>query len=260
MKKRFLYLFLLPFLLASCGEPTVSLDVMREKVNEVDDAPLYPIYKVIYAIDFNNMEDSNEATFDQTPEPEKFVPYSRYNDGFYHPDLDNSEDEENVVIYSMASHSYWLRAPLRISKSNFYVIDEDGTENTTCAHYLIEHIITSYYGIPGTVNPSKNRMQMSINQDGDFIFFANGVHTKVNIDNVPYYPDYSAHPELGDEWNYDSPLPCYLNVVNAKVNISFRYNKDGWLVEEKMESVGYDYNVSTPAQVSLRSVYGYLFG
>lgn len=259
MKKKLLSLVIIPILLTSCGQATLSLDQMREELSHVSDDSLYPKYRVVGSIDFNNQLIDVDATFGNDPMPDTFIPYSRYNDGFYLDTLDDSEAPENIVIYGMSSRSYWLRAPLRIHKSNFYR-EVNGVENTTCAHYIIEHIITSYYGLSGSANPSKNRMKMKINKDGDFIFYGNAVHTNVSIDNVPYYPDYDAHPELGGEWTPDEPLPCFRNIVNAKVNISFRYNKDGWLVEEKMSSIDYDYNVASTSQVSLRSYYGYLFG
>ena len=259
MKKQIISLIVVPLLLTSCNAGNLSLNQMKEKMNNVSDENLYPMYKVVGAIDFNNQYMDVEATFSKDPEPGTFVPYARYNDGFYLDSLDNSESEENVIIKSMASRSYWLRAPLRLHKSNFY--DEvEGIENTTCGHYIIQHLITSYVGLTGATNPSRNQMKMKVNKDGDFIFYGEAVHTKVTIDNFPYYPDFEQYPELGGEWDEGHPLPCYYNVVNAKVNISFRYNKDGWLVEEKMTSVGYNYYVASTSQVALQANYGYFFG
>ena len=62
------------------------------------------------------------------------------------------------------------------------------------------------------------------------------------------------------EWDPDDPLPLYYkNTVNAKVNIRFEYNKDGWLVKESMTSVDYNFNVASTSQVSLEAVYSYQF-
>ena len=69
---------------------------------------------------------------------------------------------------------------------------------------------------------------------------------------------FAAHPELG-EWDEYEPLPCYKNVVNAKVNIRFEYNAEGWLVKETMQSLNYSYKTATDAQISLIATYSYKF-
>lgn len=354
MKKKFLSLLLLPLALTSCGNGPVSLEQMKEKLASVSDEAKYPYYKVVGSIDFNNQILEVDAEFSEDPGYNTLVPYSRYNDGFYNATLDTSEaNVEDIIIYSLASKSYWLRAPLRIHKSNFYseiytissasmnggaitidvesgeigsitlkgatgeldyvdakivninaagftltcnlvkgeekeahefaftrngAVDENliyagefvdqnqnklvvqkGTrENTTCAHYLIQHIITSYIGQTGSTNPSKNQMKMSYTADGGFVFYGEAVHSQILIDNFPYYPDPAEHPEIG-EWDEEYPLPCYKNKVNAKVNVRFEYNAEGWLVKEELSSTGYDYNVVSASQVSLKAVYGYKF-
>ena len=355
MKKKFLSLLLLPLLLSSCGNSPVSLAAMREKLNAVSDDALYPYYKVVGSIDFNNQVLEVDAEFSNEPGYNTFVPYSRYNDGFYNTTADTSEaNVDNIIIYSLASKSYWLRAPLRIHKSNFYSevlsiasssingvalsinaetgnigsitlkeggqekdfvdasiseitaqnltikaylalendekeehnftfnrqstydetfpvageyldvnqnkleVNKGSRENTTCAHYLLQHIITSYIGQTGSTNPSKNQMKMAFTSDGGFVFYGEAVHSQVLIDNFPYYPDPEEHPEIGD-WDPEYPIPCYKNRINAKVDIRFEYDKDGWLVKEEMSSIGYDYNVASNSQVSVKAVYGYKF-
>ena len=354
MKKKFLSLLLLPLALSSCGKSPLSLEQMREKVGAVSDAAQYPYYKVVGSIDFNNQVLEVDAEFSNEPGYNTFVPYSRYNDGFYNATVDTSEaNVDDIIIYSLASKSYWLRAPLRIHKSNFYsevytisgasmnggaitidlatgnigsitmkdggeekdfvdakisavdaqgltiaanlvigeetqakeftftrsgqmdenlayageytdqnqnklVVSKGTRENTTCAHYLLQHIITSYIGQTGSTNPSKNQMKMATTADGGFVFYGEAVHSQVLIDNFPYYPDPEEHPEIG-EWDPEYPIPCYKNRVNAKVDIRLEYNAEGWLVKEEMSSSGYDYNVATTSQVSLKAVYGYKF-
>ena len=354
MKKKFLSLLLLPLALSSCGKSPLSLEQMREKVSVVSDAAQYPYYKVVGSIDFNNQVLEVDAEFSNEPGYNTFVPYSRYNDGFYNATVDTSEPNvEDIIIYSLASKSYWLRAPLRIHKSNFYsevytiagstmnggaitidlatgnigsitmkdggaekdfvdasitavdaqgltirayivngeekeakdfaftrsgamdenleyageytdqnqnklVVTKGTRENTTCAHYLLQHIITSYIGQTGSTNPSKNQMKMTMTADGGYVFYGEAVHSQVMIDNFPYYPDPNEHPEIG-EWDPEYPIPCYKNRVNAKVDIRLEYNAEGWLVKEEMSSTGYDYNVVSASQVALKAVYGYKF-
>lgn len=354
MKKKFLSLLLFPLVLTSCGNSPVSLEQMRGKIADVSDEAKYPYYKVVGSIDFNNQVLEVDAEFSNDPGYNTFVPYSRYNEGFYNATADTSEANlDDIIIYSLASKSYWLRAPLRIHKSNFYaevytissatmnggaitiditngeigsltlkdmagvrdfvdckisevseagllitayhvegeereertftfsrtstydetleyagefkdnhdnklVVKKGVRENTTCAHYLLQHIITSYIGQTGSTNPSKNQMKMSYTADGGFVFYGEAVHSQVLIDNFPYYPDPSEHPEIG-EWDEEYPIPCYKNKINAKVDVRFEYNAEGWLVKEELSSSGYDYNTVSASQVSLKAVYGYKF-
>lgn len=357
MKKKLLTFLLLPLVLTGCGAGNVSLAQMREKLESVSTENLYPYYKVVGSADFMGMVTEIDADFNQEPGMDTFVPYSRYNEGFYNMNADISEpDPNNIIIYSLASKSYWLRAPLRINKSNFYdevysisgatlngephsinntnyeigsmelkdasgkvaqyqaakitnvtesalvvsaerlpdvegqdptkeeitfnrqdkadasflyagdfkdannnelKIEKGSRENTTCAHYLIQHIITSYLGQTGSTNPSKNQMKMEVTENG-YVFYGEAVHSVVYIDNLPYYPDPEEHPEVG-EWDPEYPIPCYKNKINAKVNIRFEYNRDGWLVKESLETLGYNYNNTNVDQCSLVAVYGYKF-
>lgn len=258
--KKLLSLLILPFALMSCGKATSFNDV-KKVIDNISSEPLYPYYRVVGYLDFNNEIMEVDSLFDKTPSSEQFVPYSRYNDGFYCPRASTAEyanGEENTVIYGMASHSYWLRAPLRLHKDNFYVEDEKGVENKTCGHYVIEHIITSYIDESGAINPSKNKMKYTLLDDGGFAFEGKSTHTTFRIDNYPYYPDSSTHPELG-EWDPDFPLPCYENQINAKVNVKFEYNKDGWLVKETLKTVDYNYKKAVSSQIALEATYSYKF-
>lgn len=355
MKKKLFTFLLFPLILTSCGEGPVSLTDMRAKIAGVSDENLYPYYHVVGSCDFNNMYVEIDEIFDREPGVNTFVPYSRYNDGFYNMTADISEpNPDNIIIYSLASKSYWLRAPLRINKSNFYseiisignsflnghaininaesgsigsitlfdddreekdfadakisnvdensltisadfgkdeekqtktfiftrqgeydeelsyagkyidandnelIINKGSRENTTCAHYLIEHIITSYVGQAGSTNPSKNKMKMDFTADGGYVFYAEASHTTLFLDNLPYYPDPVEHPEIG-EWDEEFPTPCYKNKINAKFDIRLEYNAEGWLVKESFNSVGYDYNLAKSDQVAGVAYYGYRF-
>ena len=256
MKKKFLSLLLLPLVLTSCGSKGVSFAALKAKIDTLDSAPLYPYYRVIGTLDFNNELLEVDATFDKTPSVEKMVPYARYNAGFYNATLDQSED---VAIYGLASRSYWLRAPLRITKDNFYVLDDENKEDVADANNIISHIITSYMNESGAINPPSNKIVYELHEDGSFAFVGEKVHTEFKLDNYPYYPDPAEHPELGDEWDEDNPLPCYNNKVNAKVNVRFEYNKDGWLTKESLSSIEYNYSNSTASQIALVAVYNYKF-
>ena len=266
MSKKLFPLLLVPVLLTSCGQKSISLKEAKEIVSHYSTETVYPYYKVIGSLDFNGEILRVDATFDQTPDTTKFVPYARYNEGFFNENADPRNSDFDIVIYAMASRSYWLRAPLRINSDNFFAYAKDkmsgeytDSENNTCAHYILEHLITSYAGQAAHANPSSMHMYMQALDDGGIVFGGNNVHTTVTIDNYPYYPDYEHIPELGGWKDYD-PLPCYLSKVNAKVNIRFVYDKDGWLIRESMSSVGYNKDVASKTQVSLEAKYVYEFG
>ena len=266
MAKKFLPFLLIPLLLTSCGEDSLSLAKAKEIVSKYSTDTVYPYYKVIGKLDFNGEIVNVDATFDQEPSMEKVVPYARYNEGFFNENIDPRSSDFDIIIYALASRSYWLRAPLRINNDNFFAYSKNKLtgeytdyENNTCAHYIIEHLVTSYAGGAANANPSSKHMYIEALSDGGIAFGGKEVHTTVTIDNYPYYPDYNTLPELGG-WKDYNPLPCYMNKVNAKVDIRFVYNKDGWLVKESMTSIGYNPNSSSKAQVALEAVYSYDFG
>ena len=266
MNKKLLPLLVTPLLLTSCGHASLSLSQVQKVVSNYSTEALYPYYKVIGSLDFNGEVTKVNAPFYKDPKPDEFVPYARYNDGFYNKAADKKNTDFDIVIYSLASRSYWLRAPMRINSENFFAYAKDKTtgeytdqENTSCAHYILQHIITSYIGQAANANPSSMKMYMERTASGGLVFGGDEVHTTVSIDNYPYYPDYENIPELGD-WDEDNPLPCFWNRVNAKVNIRFVYDNQGWLIRETMTSVGYNANVASASQVSLDAMYIYDFG
>lgn len=344
MKKKSLFLLLIPLLLTSCGKSGVPFATIKGLIDNIGADDLFPYYHVTGMMDFNNCVIDVDANFTNTPKENTYVPYARYNEGFYNASLDITESKpENIIIYGMSSKSYWLRAPLRINKENFYktvanttgtgkfndmsinvnyetgrigtigkditgakielvdlntlnmtykmgevetalvltrenpitdapitvfngtwkdtngnvlVLKQGERENRTCAHSLIQSIITSYAGQQGSINPSRNVMTYETLPNGGFAFVGNKVHTNVTVDNYPYYFD-PAKLEL--EWDESNPLPCYKSQVNAKVNIRFEYDSNGWLVKESMTSLEYNYSVATDAQISLVATYTYKF-
>ena len=256
MKKKFAALLLMPLVLTSCGARGVSFDAIKSKIDGIAYSAEFPYYKVVGYLDFNNEFIEIDETFDKEPGVNTFVPYARYNNGFYNDAADNDVGEENAVIYGMASHSYWLRAPMRLYKDNFYVEDNSGKEVDSCGHYILSHIITSYMSQPGSINPSSSVVYYEELEGGGFAVGGKAVHTEFTLDNYPYYPDSSKHPELG-EWDDTNPLPCYKNIINAKVNVRFEYDAQGWLVKESLSSLGYNYKVASASQIALEAVYGY---
>lgn len=261
MKKRISSLLLLvtPIVLSSCAS-YAGFKKVKEVVDSISNSGKNPYYRVIGVLDFNNELINVDATFDKNPEGDKFTPYARFNDGFYCEMAGDNivENPEDVIIHGMASRSYWLRAPMRIDKDNFYVEMEDGQENPTCAHYWLTHMITSWMDETGSTNPSSCKAYFDTTKDGGFAIGGSKVHTKFRLDNYPYYPDPEAHPSL-NEWDPYNPYPTYQSVIDAKVNVRFEYNAEGWLIKEELSSLGYNYNTATDTQISLKAVYNYKF-
>lgn len=260
MKKRLIPLLLLtPLLLTSCGNE-ISLAKLRSHVDQIEKSEEHPYYRVIGSIDYNaTVVEVNEEFYNQ-PKADTFVPYARYNEGFYNVAAQTLYDEsmaqdKDIVIYAMASRSYWLRAPMKIDKDNFYVLKENNSLNSTCAYANLIKIIATWYGT--TNNPSSKKPYYEIHSDGSFAIGGKEIHTVVKIDNFPIYPDPASHPGEISEWDEDDPLPLYMTESDCKVNIRFEYDKDGWLKREVCTTIGYDYKKTTAGQFSLESRYFY---
>ena len=261
--KKLLVFLLTPLLLMSCSGSKVSFEKLKSHINEISDTHEHPFYKVNGQLDFNGIITEiteEDGLFNKNPNGTSYVANARYYEGFYNAFTSDSdvEDESQVVIFALSSRSYWLRAPLRITKDNFYVELEDGEENPTCAHYILDHIICAWLDASGAVNASNNKPYYELTKDGGFAIGGKGVRSKVTIDNYPYYEDYDRHPELGT-WSEFEPLKCYKSVVDGRFDIRFEYNKDGWLISETLKTMDYDYRKDIDSQVSLKSVYTYKF-
>lgn len=273
MRKTFPLLMLLPILLSSCSSGS-NFEQVKARIDEIEYEAVYPYYKVFGYLDFNGEITQVNDTFYKEPSLDDYVAYPRYNEGFYCPAASVYEagyDSENVVIYALASHSYWLRAPLRLHKENFYVLDEEGNENKTCGHYILASIINSYLELDGASNPPQNKIKYTLTESGGFTVEAKNTHSSVWIDNYPFYPDPEKHPGcfgVDDEgvpfdWDPDDhPLPCYngdANVVDGKFNIRFEYDANGWLIKESLKTTDYNYNNNSRSQVALEAIYSYKF-
>lgn len=260
MKKRALLLLLtLPLVMTSCAKHD-GFSAVKARTDAIEKTDKHPFYRVVGSIDYNKTFLEINEVFDRQPQADSFVPYARYNEGFYNEaaqflyDPGTLEDEK-ISIYMMASRSYWLRAPLKIDKTNFQVLYEDGKVNTTCASQNLIRLIAVWYGTIN--NPSSKNPYFDLLPDGGFAVGGTEIHTQFTIDNFPIYPDHEAHPDEVAEWDEDDPLPLYLTQAEGKVNIRFEYDKDGWLKREYCSTIGYNFNSDTAGQFALESRYFY---
>lgn len=258
MNKKLSLLLVLPLLVTSCANHA-GFNAVKEKTDAIEVSTEHPYYRVVGSIDYNNEFKQIDEVFDQMPKPNEFVPYARYNEGFYNEAAqmlydESMLDDESIVIYMMASRSYWLRAPMKIDKTNFQVLKGE-KQNSTCAAANLVKLIATWYGTVN--NPSSKNPYYDILPDGGFAIGGESIHTKFKIDNFPIYPDPEAHPEEVLPWDEFDPLPLYLTEAEGKVNIRFEYDKNGWLKREFCETVGYNFNQSTAGQFAFESRYFY---
>ncbi len=256
MKHKLALLLLVPLTALSCSTNKVNFQTIKKTVDNIEVSSEHPYYRVIGTLDFANSITEVNALFDQMPNGTSFVPYSRYNTGFYNKYVDYLSEEDTVLL-SMGSRSYWLRAPLKLDKANFYVLDEKNVENSTDANYILNHIILAFMDGVGSANPSTSKVYYEKLSNGGFAIGGDKVHSKVTIDNYPCYPEDGS---IFGEWKERNPLPAYKNVADGKFNIRFEYDKNGWLKRESLYSINYDYNASTSKQVGLESRYYYQTG
>ena len=270
--RKLLLLAVIPLLLTGCKHKSVTFKQLLNRVNGIENTAEHPYYKVVGSIDMKGMVTEiteEDGTFTNMPNGYSYVENARYNEGFYNEvaeimTLGGSEDysEEEIMIYGMASRSYWLRMPLRLHKDNFYGKREDGSLNQSCGFANLRRLIVAWKDAYGSVNASTNDMYFELLSNGGFAIGGDNVRTKIYIDNYPYYMSYERHPELG-EWTEDDPLPCYSyngdGFIDGKFNIRFVYDKDGWLKSEYLATSDYDYNKTIDSQLALRSVYNYQF-
>lgn len=256
MKHKLALLLLVPLTALSCSTNRVDFSAIKKMVDNIEESSEHPYYRVLGTLDFANSITEVDAVFDQMPNGTSFVPYARYNEGFYNKYVDYLPEADTVIL-QMSSRSYWLRVPLKLDKTNFYVLDDKKVENSTDANYILNHIILAFMDGVGSANPSTCKVYYEKLADGGFAIGGDKVHTKVTIDNYPCYP---AEGSIFGEWKERNPLPAYKNVADGKFNIRFEYDKNGWLKREALYSINYNYSASTVKQVGLESRYYYQNG
>ena len=70
----------------------------------------------------------------------------------------------------------------------------------------------------------------------------------------------SIRPVVNEFHPRSSPFfPCYKSIINAKANIRFEYDANGWLVKEELTSLDYNYAKASADQIALVAEYTYKF-
>jgi len=265
MKLKTLFpLLIVPMALASCGKAGLSVEQMQGYLANIPSEEVYPYYRVVGAIDYNNKYIEVDKEFTNDFREGEFIPYSRYNPGSYDPDYDPYE-EEFIMNFANASKSYWARMPLRITKDSFYGLYNDGRNdviNSTCAYYQIYHYMKPWSDSFVKNADSGGEMVMEVNKDKDgnvssFVFSGVNLHAKITVDNYPMYPD--TNDTVHFPYGVLSAEEMYRNEIDASFNFKFEYNKDGWLTREFIMSTNYDEKTSSETQFYSEALYSYSF-
>lgn len=122
--------------------------------------------------------------------------------------------------------SMYLSLPLKVDSENFYKIDEKGNMDKSCQFYSIYTKLVDENSYTGITN--------YIDQDNNLVLIANNANNQLSIKNV-----------------FDE-----ISRINARWNIKFVYDSNGYLKEEILFSSNYgkDPNIKT---VNLKSIYEY---
>ena len=265
MKIKHLFpLLIIPMALASCGSKGLSVEQMQDYLDNISSEEVYPYYRVVGAIDYNNKYITVDNEFTRDFREGEFVPYSRYYPGSYDPEFDEYE-EDLCMNFANASKSYWSRMPLRITKDSFYGIYNDGHKdviNSTCTYYKLLHYMKTWYDSPVKNADSGGEMVMEVAKDKEgnvtgFNFSGVNLHSKITIDNYPMYPntDDLVHFPNG----VLSSEEMYRNEIDATFNFRFEYDKNGWLTREYIASANYNDKSSNEVQFYCEAIYSYLF-
>lgn len=262
--KQLIPLLIVPMALASCGKNGLSVEEMQDYLDKIPVEAVYPYYRVVGAIDYNNKYIEIDQEFTNDFREGQFIPYTRYNAGCYDPEFD-LYDEELTMNFANGSKSYWSRLPLRITKDNFYGEYNDGHNNVinpTSSYYQILHFMKSWVDSDVKNADDGREMVMEVTKDEDgevsgFVFKGLAIHSKITIDNYPFYPntDDSTHFPYG----VLSSDIMYNNVIDATFNFKFEFDAEGWLKREYIASTNYNENDSHETQFYCEAIYSYLF-
>ena len=269
MKKRLALLLLVPLTLVSCGHKGVSFAQLKAHIDTINDDDRYPFYRAIGSLDLNGAVTTiseQDGTFDKMPNGTSFVPHARYNKGYYNPNAYDAErgyeepaDPENPIINPTSSMSYWLRAPIKVNKDNFYAVNAKGKLDPTCAYKYLLQIISIWANASGATNASSNQPYFEILPNGGFALGGDTIRTKVMIDNYPCYPD-PATSDVTEKMLKDDPFPCYYTEIDGRFNIRFEYDANGWLQREYLATSDYKFTSNSTYQVACEAIYVYEFG
>lgn len=195
MKKRFLYFLLPALLVTSCGTNPAAVDVLKRSqafVAGLEDT------------------DMNHYTIETEGHVLQFTGFK--------PPRTNGYSLPTGALDDMGT-SYILRAPIRITKDNFYPAeDSDDTYLSYAYGFIRDRLLWQY----------DNRTTLQMESDDETItFFVEGLSKNVIFYNVITMEDNPMTPDIPDDY-YSSSVTLY-----ARYDMAFTYNKEGLLVEER---------------------------
>ena len=117
----------------------------------------------------------------------------------------DKEFEDALDKYNSKSSSYYLRMPLHITEANWTYSEDDGADITGSTYYKIKSMLL-------TIGETLDKVYYYTNAEGDLIIRTFGANKALII--------------------RESDIICH-----GKWNVTLKYNKDGYLVSEKFETI-----------------------
>ena len=117
----------------------------------------------------------------------------------------DKEFEDNLEKYDSRSSSYYLRMPLHITEANWTYSEDEGTDITGSTYYKIKSMLL-------TIGETLDEVYYYTNDNGDLIIRTFGANKALII--------------------RESDIICH-----GKWNVTITYNKYGYLVSEKFETI-----------------------
>lgn len=164
-------------------------------------------------------------------------------------DAGNTDTLAANIENELVSSSYYLRAPLQLTSTNYYVekgnpaelsYDAANADKANCVYGIIHSLLIYASG-------STSSLYMRETEEGGLIFFATNSDTFLTILNV-------NNIDFGD----GNPL-VYTGNFAGRINGEFEYNKEGYLVRETVWSINYKAEkvATDPTMLFLESTYTY---
>lgn len=234
-------LLLIPALLMSCandGPTSLGLDEAIFHVISMDTMQSYTHYSVDAQIEIAAFPKEMNSYVSDPDNLEKLVTTPR----LVYKDL----TLEQQLTRGLISSSYYLGAPLKLSKTNFFkekvnkVNSKDefiNVDKSDCVYGVVHSLLIYASG-------STSSLLINKTESGGMIFSTYNSDTFLTISNVNTFPEYDLYPKAN---------------FAGRINGEFEYNNEGYLIREEVWSIHYDATKASTdgSMMRLISTYSY---